>query len=154
MSELRPGLPEPNATQITEGFWQAAAEGRLVIQRCKDCGAHRHSPTAACYRCQSQSWDWDEHSGRGRVFSYTWSHHPVHPGLAHLGVYNVSVIELDDTEGDPVRLVSFVTDVEPGELEIDQPVELHFDRVNDETALPVFRRSRALSRLRKKSSGP
>lgn len=141
MSESRPGLPLPVPTPITEGFWQAAAEGRLVIQRCDDCGRHRHSPTAACYGCQSQAWSWDEVSGRGTVFSYTWSHHPVHPGIADLGVYNVSVVELDDTVGDPVRLVTWVDGALPGELEIGTPVRVAFDPVSENVALPIFRRA-------------
>ncbi len=139
MSENRPGLPEPTPTQITELFWKAAADGKLVIQRCDDCGCHRHTPTLACYRCQSQKWSWDEVSGRGSVFSYTWSHHPVHAGLADLGVYNVSVVELEGTQGDAVRLVTYVEGVEPGELTIGMPVEVAFDRVNDDIALPTFR---------------
>lgn len=139
MSELRPGLPQPAPTPLSEGFWRAAADGRLVLQRCSDCGAHRYAPAPACYRCQSLRWDWSPVKGSGRVFSYTWSHHPVHPGLRALGVYNVSVIELEDTQGDPVRILSFVTGVDPETLCIDLPVEVHFDRVSDQIALPVFR---------------
>jgi uncharacterized OB-fold protein len=139
MSELRPGLPNPVPTALSEGFWQAAAQGRLLLQRCSGCGAHRYAPAPACYRCQSLAWEWSEVSGRGRVFSYTWSHHPVHPGLRALGVYNVSVIELEGSEGDPVRVLSFVTGVEPGTLRIDLEVEVHFDRVSDQIALPIFR---------------
>jgi uncharacterized OB-fold protein len=139
MSELRPGLPDPVPTALSEGFWKGAAEGRLLLQRCLDCGAHRYSPAPACYRCQKLCWEWSQVSGRGRVYSYTWSHHPVHPGLRALGTYNVSVIELHGTEGDPVRILSFVTGVSPETLRVGLEVELHFDRVSEGIALPVFR---------------
>lgn len=140
MSEGLPGLPGPRLTHLTEGYWRAAGEGRLVIQRCGDCRAHRHPPAAACYRCQSQAWAWDEVSGRGAVFTYTWVHHPVHPALADLGVYNVAVVELEDTEGDPVRILSRVLDVSEDELEIGMPVDVDFDTVEEGIGLPVFRR--------------
>lgn len=139
MPRSRPQLPAPVPTPLSAGFWRAAAEGRLVIQRCDECGAHRFAPTAACYRCQSLAWSWDAVSGSGQVFSYTWSHHPVHPALAPLGVYNVAVIELDGTEGDPVRLVSWVADVTPETLSIGLPVEVVFEKIDDEIGLPVFK---------------
>jgi uncharacterized OB-fold protein len=139
MTRSRPQLPAPVPTPLTAGFWKAAAEGRLVIQRCDECGAHRFAPTAACYRCQSLAWSWDAVAGRGRVFSYTWSHHPVHPALAPLGVYNVAVIELDGTEGDPVRLVSWVEGVTPETLSIGLAVEVGFERIDEEIGLPIFK---------------
>jgi uncharacterized OB-fold protein len=138
MTRRRPQLPAPVPTPLTAGFWHAAANGRLVIQRCDDCGAHRHAPSAACYRCQSLAWSWDPVPGSGRVFSYTWSHHPVHPALSTLGVYNVAVIELDGTEGDPVRLVSWVEGVTPETLSIGLPVEAIFERIDERIGLPIF----------------
>lgn len=143
MSKRLPGLPPPVLSEINAGFWKAAGQGRLVIQRCSDCRAHRHPPTAVCYRCQSDAWSWDEVPGTGRVFTYTWVYHPAHPGLAHLGVYNVAVVELDGTEGDPVRLVSNVLDVGTEALAIGMPVEVAFDPVDDHVALPVFRPRRS-----------
>jgi len=139
MTRRRPQLPVPTPTALTAGFWKSAAEGRLVIQRCDECGAHRHTPTAACYRCQSLAWSWDPVAGRGHVFSYTWSHHPVHPALAPLGVYNVAVVELEGTEGDPVRLVTWVEDVTLETLRIGLPVEVLFEPIDDEIGLPIFR---------------
>lgn len=138
MRDRPPGLPAPTVTPLTEGYWRAAAEGRLVVQRCAACGAHRHPPTGACYRCRSLEWSWDEVPGTGRVYTYTWADRPAHPDLAHLGVYNVAVVELDGTEGDPVRILTKVVDVERDALRVGLPVEVTFERVDDETALPIF----------------
>ena len=100
MSELLPGLPGPTLDPTTEGYWLAAGRGVPAIQRCDACGTHRHSPTEACYVCQSLDWSWDEGlPGTGRVYTYTWTDRPVIPQLVGLGVYNVAVVELDGTTG-------------------------------------------------------
>jgi uncharacterized OB-fold protein len=63
----------------------------------------------------------------------------VHPALAPLGVYNVAVVELDGTQGDPVRLVTWIENVTPKTLCIGLPVEVLFERIDDEIGLPIFR---------------
>jgi uncharacterized OB-fold protein len=73
------------------------------------------------------------------VYTYTWTDRPVAPQLEHLGVYNISVVELDGTHGEPVRLLTRVVDVDRDELVVDLPVEVDFDRVDEQVALPVFR---------------
>jgi uncharacterized OB-fold protein len=133
-----PGLPGPQPDPTTEGYWRAAGRGELVVQVCAACGVHRHPPTEVCYSCGSLEWAWDPHPGFGTVYSYTWTDRPVVPALASLGVYNVSVVELDGTNG-VVRLLTQVTDVEREALVIGLPVEVHFDPAGEGVALPVFR---------------
>jgi uncharacterized OB-fold protein len=131
-------LPGPRLEPTTQGFWLAAGEGRLVIQRCAGCGTHRHPPTEVCYECGSLDWGWDEQPGTGSVFSYTWTDTPVLPSLANLGAYNISVIELDSTKG-VVRLLSRVADATREQVRVGLPVVVDFDPVDDEVALPIFR---------------
>jgi uncharacterized OB-fold protein len=138
MSDRLPGLPGPQPDPTTEGYWTSAGDGRLVIQRCDGCGVHRHPPTEVCYSCGSLEWSWDPHPGLGSVYSYTWTDRPIVPALASLGVYNVSVVELDDTTG-VVRILTQVTDVPREELSVGLPVEVHFDPAGDGVALPMFR---------------
>ena len=143
MSDQMPGLPGPAPDPTTEGYWLAAGRGELVIQVCSSCGTHRHPPTEVCYVCNSLDWTWDAHDGRGTVYTYTWTDRPVVPVLEHLGVYNVTVVELEGTKG-VVRILSRVTDVEHDDLVVGLPVEVHFDPAgtsfDDEAlALPVFR---------------
>jgi uncharacterized protein len=136
----RRGLPWPALEPTTEGYWRAARDGRLVIQRCDDCGTHRHPPTEACYSCQSLRWSWDDVPGTGRVFTYTWVDRPVTPQLAHLGIYNITVVELDGTQGEPVRVLTRVDDVARAELQVGLEVMVGFEPLDDgESALPIFR---------------
>lgn len=60
-------------------FWSAAADDRLVIQRCTECGALRHPPAPMCGRCGSLEWDAQDASGRGRIVTWISSLHPNRP---------------------------------------------------------------------------
>lgn len=128
-------LPAPGWQPLTEEYWRAAGQGRLVVQKCGDCGAHRWPPAWACYACQSMKWDWDELPGTGTVFSYTWAdQRPV----ADLPLYNISVVEVDGTSGEPVRIMTRVV-ADKDTLAIGLPVEVTFERFDDETAIPFFK---------------
>jgi hypothetical protein len=131
-------LPPPGWSPTTEGFWRAAGRGALAVQVCRSCGAHRWPPTEVCYRCQSMDWDWADLPGTGRVFTYTWTDSPVSPRLAHLGVYNATVVELDGTVGEPVRMLSRVVDADKDTLHVDLPVAARFEPVGDGLALVAW----------------
>lgn len=130
-------LPAPGWDPVTEGYWTGAGEGRLVVQRCSDCGVHRWPPAWVCYACQSMKWDWDQLPGTGTVFSYTWADQRA---VADTPLYNISVIELDGAVGEPVRLLTRVLDVDKDSLQIGLPVQVCFEAFDDEVAVPMFRR--------------
>jgi uncharacterized OB-fold protein len=132
----RTQLPMPGWSPLTEGYWRAAHDGRLVVPRCTACGAHRWPPAWACYRCQSRAWEWSEVPGTGTVFTYTWA--DVRP-VADSPLYNITVVELDGTEGEPVRVMSQVVGVDKDALSCDLRVEATFEPFDDEVSVPVFR---------------
>jgi len=132
-----PDMPVPVVEPLTEPFWAAAREGRLVIQRCRDCGTFRHLPHVMCSACQSERSEWVESSGRGTVFTYTIVTHPVHPAVAEAVPYNVVVVELDDCGH--VLIPSNVVGCAPEEVRVGMPVEVAFERVTDEITIPRFR---------------
>jgi uncharacterized OB-fold protein len=57
-------LPDP-AHPLYGPFWTAAAEKRLVIQRCPACGALRWPPAPRCPECLAAGGDWNEIHGTG-----------------------------------------------------------------------------------------
>jgi uncharacterized protein len=61
--------PEPS--WLTRPFWDAAAIGRLVVQRCSHCGEFIFRPEAACTACLSEDLVWVKSRGTGRVHSFT-----------------------------------------------------------------------------------
>jgi uncharacterized protein len=136
MAEDRAQLPQPGWSPLTEGYWKAAHDGRLVVQRCTNCGTHRWPPSYACYRCQSTEWAWDDVPGTGTVFSYTWADTRA---VGDSPLYNITVVELDGTQGEPVRVLSRVLDVDKEQLRCDLPVVVTFEPFDDDVAVPMFR---------------
>ncbi len=134
---LPPELISLSPDPWTAVFWEAAAEHRLVVCRCADCGAHRMPPSPFCWRCRSQSVEWDEHDGAGSVYSFTVVRHALAPPLAEVVPLVAAVVELDGTGG--CRLVANVVDAEPEDVVIGRRVALDWYDVHDGVTLPVFR---------------
>lgn len=125
--------PRPSVTQDSTFFFEGAAAGRLLIQRCTICGTLRHPPRPSCSRCQSLEWDTVESAGRGTVYSYVVVHHPQIPAFDY--PLPIAVVALD--EG--TRLVADLVGVAPEDVRIGMPVHVEFVAVDDELTLPMFR---------------
>jgi uncharacterized OB-fold protein len=121
---------------ITEPFWQAAKEGRLVAPRCGACGHFRLPPTPYCPECQSRDVEWVELSGRAEVYSFAVVH--GFPGLPDITLVPV-VVDLPDAPG--ARLVSNVIDIDPGDVTIGMQLRVDFHPIADGWQLPVFRKA-------------
>jgi uncharacterized OB-fold protein/acyl dehydratase len=117
----------------TAFFWEGADAGELRIQRCAECGRLRHPPGPMCPRCHSTKRDHVTARGRGVVHSHVVHHHPPVPGLRPPFV--VALVELE--EG--VRMVGNVLGCPPQQVHIGMPVELFFQRMDDELTLPQWR---------------
>jgi uncharacterized OB-fold protein len=135
----RDRLPSPGWSDKTEGYWLAAGKGRLAVQRCGNCGAHRWPAVPVCYACNSLEWSWDEVAGTGTVFTYTWVDESPHGAMAQLGAYNISVIDLDGVQGETVRYMGRVVDADKQRLQCGLRVAVDFEPFDDEVAIPVFR---------------
>jgi len=131
-------LPLPKMRGPAAEFYKFCQAHELRFQRCADCAAWRHIPRDMCAKCGSFNFEWVRSSGRGTVFSWTVAAQPFVPQFAPLVPYAPAVIELE--EG--VRMVSWITDIKPDELELGIPVEVAFDDVTPEVTLPKFRRRR------------
>jgi len=136
------GMPAPVVAPINEAMWTAAAAGRLDVQRCADCGTHRYPPADGCPHCGSLNWAWATLPGTGVVYTYTWVPDRVRGAKeGDDAYYNMAVVTLDGTEGDPVRILSNVLDAwSPGDLEVGQAVVFEPLEFGAGMALPCFRR--------------
>jgi hypothetical protein len=89
-----PPAAEAYGDPLTAPFWEAAARGVLVVQRCRVCGHHQFYPRPYCLACQSDDVTWVAASGRGTVYSMTTVHMEVAPEFAP--PYVVAIVELDE----------------------------------------------------------
>lgn len=119
---------------ITEPFWIAAKQRRLVAPQCADCGTFRLPPTPFCPNCQSKAVNWVELSGVATVYSFAVV--PGFPGLPDLTLVP-AVLDLPDAPG--ARLVSNVVDIAPEEVTIGTRVQVDFIPITDGWMLPIFR---------------
>jgi uncharacterized OB-fold protein len=83
---------EPSA--LTQVFWDACADHRLLFQRCEVCKEAQFDPADRCRACLSTELDWEESAGRGEVTSWTVVWRPVVPSYAV--PYAPVVVRLDE----------------------------------------------------------
>ena len=131
-------MPMPAADRETLPWWQAAAEHRLVVQRCTGCQHLRLPPAPICPECRAAEADWLEVSGRGELYTYTIVHRAISPDQQVPFV--IAVVALEGADG--VRIISNLVDVDPDQLdrlEVGLPVALVWEDMGPELALPRFR---------------
>jgi uncharacterized OB-fold protein len=123
-------------------FWEAAAKGELRIQQCVSCERLRFPPRPMCPQCQSTESTWALMSGGGSIYSFVVPHPPLLPQFKDLAPYNVILVTLDE---DPtIRLIGNLVDqvgdginaVDPSSIELDQPVQVVFEEINDDIHMP------------------
>ena len=129
------GRPRPSLNRDVSFFWEGAAKGQLLIQRCSDCQTLRHPPGPGCPKCSSMEWQPAVMSGKGEIYSFVRHHHPAiapfEPG------HPVILVQLDEGP----RLISELVEDDPGagQIKIGMRVEVQFDEVEEGFTMPRFR---------------
>lgn len=129
--------PLPEISPLTEPFWTAACQGRLVIQRCASCAAYRFPPELGCFQCGSLESRWEPVSGRATLYTWTVSHPPLLPYFRDRAPWPVAVVQLEEGP----RLVTNIIGVPPEDYEIGMPLQADFEDIDDRITLVVFRRA-------------
>ena len=130
-----PPLPVPD--DESRPFWEGCKRRELLVQRCAACGRLRFPPRGLCPGCQSDRCDWVRASGRGTIYSRTVVHPPVLPAFRERVPFAVVLVEL--AEDPRLRLLGNVAGAAPDEVRIGRAVEVDFEDVSDELALPRWR---------------
>jgi len=103
--------PVPAPDDVSRFYWEAAANHRLVLQRCRECHKMQYPPEICCVHCQGEEFEHTETTGRGVIYSYSVVNRPLHAGFVDALPYVVALIELDDqpwsADGDKPRVRSF-----------------------------------------------
>ena len=94
MNPIDKPLPLPNA--LSQPYWEAALDGRLVLQCCAACAKVRHYPRLLCDRCYSSEVNWIPATGRGTVHSWTVAHHAFHAAFAAELPYTLVTVDLEE----------------------------------------------------------
>lgn len=126
--------PLPIIDSLTEPYWEAANDGRLLVQRCTACDRFQHYPRPHCVHCGTMDPEWVEASGLGVVHTFTIIHRNDAPGFVDELPYVFAIIEL----GEGVRMAGNIIHIDPEEVHIDMPVRVFFDRITDEITIPLW----------------
>ena len=126
--------PLPVLDEVNGPYWAAAAEGRLLIQECAECGHRQFYPRALCTQCGGEP-GWLECSGRGTVHTFTVVRQMGMRPFRDQLPYVVAMIELEEGP----RMMGNVTGCDPGSVRIGLPVEAYFVRAEDEVGVPMWR---------------
>src|SRR4051794_33420648 len=118
--------PEIRPTALTAPYWAAAADGKLVIQRCRACRRWVHFPRPRCPRCGGAELAFEPVSGQGRVETFSVIHRPFVAGFEADAPYVVAWVALPEQEG--LRTLGNVTGCAPDEVTIGMPVEVWFEQ--------------------------
>lgn len=131
--------PRPSIDYDITPFWEGVREHRFLLLRCTICGTW-YWPAAYC-RMHSTAepfagnMQWEEASGRGRVFVFNVHHWAFDPAFADDIPYVYALIEL--AEG-PMFGTNILAD--PSEVTIGAPVEIVFEKDRDsDVILPKAR---------------
>jgi uncharacterized OB-fold protein len=117
--------PEPNPE--TKRFWEAAAQGQLLVKKCLSCGEIHYYPRALCPFCGSDRTDWQTASGRGTVYSWSVMRRAETP-------YAIAYVTLD--EG--VTMMTNIVDCDLNGIRIGQKVRVVWKPTEGGPPLPAF----------------
>ena len=120
-------IPAPEANPETRAFWEAAADGRLLIGKCASCGKPHYYPRAICPLCGDDATEMVQASGRGVVYSYSVMRRVPVP-------YALAYVTLD--EG--VTMMTNIVDCDLDAIRIGQRVRLVFKPTDGGPPVPMF----------------
>jgi uncharacterized OB-fold protein len=63
--------PAPPQNPETQRYFDALADGKLLIKNCPQCGQTHFYPRAGCPFCFHDSTEWLESSGSGTLYAYS-----------------------------------------------------------------------------------
>lgn len=126
--------PLPVTDALTLPFWDAARDGRLVFQRCADCGYAQFYPRPHCTRCHGVSVAWETASGRATLYSFSVVRRSAVPGFADDLPYVFALVDLEEGP----RLTTNVIGVPIERLRCGMGLRVTFRAATAEITLPLF----------------
>jgi len=131
-------LPAPVVNADSAPYWEGARDGKLLLQRCSDCGTLRFFPRYLCTECGSDNTGWIEAAGQGTVHSFTVVHRAAFPEFQERTPYVVALIDLKEGP----RMMSNIVGADALDVAIGDAVTVEFETRGDDGAkVPQFRRA-------------
>ena len=130
-----PRFDLPNPDLESQPFWDAAKDGKLLIQRCTACGEAIFYPRPFCPDCWSDQVEWIEASGKATLYTWSVVHRNDLPPFPERVPYVAAVVDLEEGP----RMLTNVVECPFEELAVGMPLEVTFTDISERFTLPVFR---------------
>jgi len=133
---MRP-LPVPD--EDSASFWAAAADHVLTLARCSECATLTLPPEPVCGHCGSTDREvtFEPVDGAGVIRSWTVVRQALLPGFDEDLPFVLVDVELDAQPD--LRLIGRLLDGADTPLALDARVDLAWEDLADEVAVPAFR---------------
>jgi hypothetical protein len=125
--------PLPQPWKLTEPFWEAARNGKLMIQYDPVVKKYQFYPRSISIFTGRKNLEWREVSGKGTLYSFT-DIHVAPPGFEDLAPYMIGVIELD--EG--VRMMTPLQGITMDDAQLGMRMKICWQKLSDEITSPAF----------------
>lgn len=120
-------IPAPRVLPEAAPYWEAAAQGRLLVKRCTACGQPHHYPRDICPFCLSPDTAWTEAAGTGTLYAFSTM------GQGD-DAYTLAYVTLD--EG--VTLMTNLVDGDAARARVGDRVRVRFAPTAGGPPVPVF----------------
>jgi uncharacterized protein len=128
-------IPVPDA--VSAPYWSAARQHRLALQVCASCRQFQHPPAPVCRHCGARELTYSEVATRGRVYSFTVSHHNFTAETGRALPYAIGIVEVDGADG--ARILANFVDTPLDAIHVGAAVDVVFEDISAEVSLPQFR---------------
>ena len=121
-------IPPPSINAENKAFFDAAANGKLVLKYCNGCREFHHYPRAICPHCFSDRTEWRDAKGCGTIYTYS---------VLRRGVpvpYCIAYVTLE--EG--VSMMTNIVDCDLDAVRIAQKVKVVFKPTDGGPPVPMF----------------
>jgi hypothetical protein len=113
-------------------FFDATADGRLLLRKCGNCGHISEPRTEMCPQCAATTLSWTPSAGKGSITAYGVINRRSGDGPSRVPV---AIVELDEGPWLSTQIVGS----DPDAAHVGSRVELTFERPDGSEAVPVFR---------------
>lgn len=120
-------IPAPSVNPENKPFFDAAANGKLLVKFCNSCKSPHHYPRALCPHCFSDRTEWREAKGTGTVYTYSVLRAVQDP-------YCICYVTLD--EG--VTMLANLVDCDFDKLKVGMKVKAVFKPTEGGAPVPMF----------------
>jgi len=121
-------IPAPSVNPENKAFFDAAANGKLVLKFCNACKQYHHYPRSHCPHCFSSDTEWMDAKGSGTIYTYS---------VLRRGVpvpYCIAYVTLE--EG--VSMLTNIVDCDLDAVKIGMKVRVVFKPTDGGAPVPMF----------------